>query len=64
MSISKKNVYHEMCISNQKVYTKSLYLIEKSISNRNDLYEMSISNRKVYTKSLYETEKSIRKVFI
>ena len=53
-----------MSISNRKVYTKSLYLIEMSISNRITLYEKSISNRKVYTKSLYLTEKSNRSDYI
>ena len=59
-----------MSLSNRKVYTKSLYLIENSTRNvsisSESHYKKSISNRKVYTKYLYLIEKSIsnRKVYI
>ena len=57
-----------MSLSNRKVYTKSLYLIETSIRNASisseSRYEKSISNQKGYTKCLYLIEKSIRKLYI
>ena len=51
-----------MSISNRKIDTKSLDLIEKSIQK---VYTKSLhkkSTQKVYTKSLYLIEKSIWKV--
>ena len=54
-----------MSISNRKVYTKSVYLIENYICMKSlYLIEKSISIRKVYIRSLYLTEMFIRKVYI
>ena len=51
-----------MSRSNRKVYTKYLYLIEKSI--RKVYMKCSISNRKIYNKSLDLIDKSIQNIDI
>ena len=67
MSLYNRITLYEKSISYRKVYTKvftkSLYLNEKSILKvyiyPKCLTEKSISNRKVYTKSVYLIGKSI-----